>query len=65
MDVKSKSGGLKYKLESGPDGMTISGSGELRWDAPAAQAGKTAPVIVSVKDAAGKELLHSFEVAAD
>ena len=48
LDVKSKSGGLKYKLESGPDGMTISGSGEVRWDVPAAQKGKTVAVVVSV-----------------
>ena len=64
-EVKSKAGGLKYKLESGPDGMTVSGSGELRWDAPAAQAGKTAPVILTIRDAAGKELFHSFEVTAE
>ena len=65
LDVKSKAGGLKYKLESGPDGMTISGGGEVRWDAPAAQAGKSAAVIINVRDAAGKEVFHSFEVTAE
>ena len=65
MDVKSKAGGVTYKLESGPDGMTVSGAGEVRWDVPAAPTGKSVAVIVNVRDAAGKELFHSFEVAAE
>ncbi len=65
MEVKSKSPGVTFKLEKGPDGMTVSNEGQVRWKIPPAQAGKTTPVIVSVKNAAGKEMFHSFDLAVD
>jgi hypothetical protein len=68
MDVKSKSAGIAYKLEKGPDGMTVSGSGEVRWNVPQNQTGiatPATPVIISVKNAAGKELFHTFDLIAD
>src|SRR5262249_59528844 len=41
--VKSKSAGVSYKLDKGPEGMTVSAAGEVRWDVPPGQAGKTVP----------------------
>jgi PQQ enzyme repeat len=64
MEVKSKSAGVAYKLEKGPEGMTVSGAGEVRWNVPPAQEGKSTPVIVSVKNTGGKELFHTFDLAA-
>jgi hypothetical protein len=65
IQAQSKPAGFTYKLENGPEGMTVSGSGEVRWNVPAEQAGKTAPVIVSVKNAAGKEVFHTFDLTAE
>ena len=65
MEVKSKSAGVTYKLEKSPDGMTLSGRGELRWNVPQSQAGKSTPVIISVTNAGGKELFHTFDLVAD
>jgi hypothetical protein len=61
--VKSKKGGVKYRLESGPDGMRISADGRLTWDVPAGFAEAEAGVIVTVSDASGQEVFHTFKVA--
>jgi hypothetical protein len=45
--------------------MTVSAAGEVRWDVPPGQAGKTVPVIVTVSNAPGKEVFHSFEIFVD
>jgi hypothetical protein len=65
MDVKSKSAGITYKLESAPEGMRLSSRGELRWSVPTTAAGKSIPVIINVKNASGKELFHSFDLLVD
>lgn len=61
--VKSKKGGLKYKLESGPKDMTISDSGKLTWQVPADFAEKETSVIVSIRDAGGQECFHTFTLS--
>ena len=63
MEVLSGSGGVKYALESGPEGMTISAEGEVHWKVPADAAGTNRPVVVSLADAGGKEAFHSFTIA--
>ncbi|HEV3261470.1 MAG TPA: serine/threonine-protein kinase [Gemmataceae bacterium] len=63
LDVKSKAGGVVYQLESGPEGMSLSPNGELRWKVPAGQEGTTAKVVVTVGDASGKEVIHAFQIA--
>jgi mono/diheme cytochrome c family protein len=65
LDVRSKAGGVTYKVEKGPAGMTVSPGGEVRWQVPADHAGKTEPVILGLRDAAGTEAVHSFYVIAD
>jgi hypothetical protein len=65
LDVRSKAGGVTCKLESGPPGMTLSPAGDLRWDVPARQDGKAPRVVVSVRDAFGKEVLHAFEITVE
>ena len=59
--VKSKKGGVKYKLGSGPKGMAVDDAGKLTWTPPA-DADAANDVIVSVTDAGGQETLHSFRV---
>jgi uncharacterized protein (TIGR03067 family) len=60
--VWSKKGGVKVKLESGPDGMTESG-GTLSWQVPDRGSEDEAAVLLTVSDASGQETFHSFTVA--
>jgi hypothetical protein len=60
MDAVSKAGGVKFKLQSGPEGLTVSGEGEVAWKTPDQPADET--VIVSMKDASGREMLNTFHV---
>jgi hypothetical protein len=62
MAVKSKKGGVKYKLESGPQGMAVSPSGQVTWSVPADYAGREENVIITVSDAAGQEIFHTFRI---
>ena len=61
--VKSKSGKARYQLESGPEGMTVSDSGLVRWDVKARPAEGAAQVIISVAGGANETALHCFTVA--
>jgi hypothetical protein len=61
--VKSKRGGVQYTLDSAPDGMTLSAEGRLEWKVPETAPLRKAGVIVTVKDASGREVYHAFDVA--
>ena len=61
--VKSKKGGLKYHVESGPKGLAISTTGKVTRDVPADFDDKEVAVIVSVTDSAGQEAFHTFKLA--
>ena len=60
--VKSKKGGVTYRVDSGPPGLSVSPAGEVRWRVPADFKGTTAEVILTVRDAAGQEAFHVFSV---
>ena len=64
IDAKSKARGVRFTLETGPEGMTLSPDGVLRWKAPAAQAGKSFDVIVTLS-APGREITHAFTVQVE
>jgi hypothetical protein len=61
--VRSKKGGARVKLESGPDGMRLGADGAVAWAVPADAAGTEADVILSVTDASGQEVFHTFKLA--
>jgi S1-C subfamily serine protease len=61
-DVKSKRGGVKVKLESGPEGMKISSDGKIEWPVPPEFATSSAGVILNVSDASGQEVYHTFNL---
>ncbi len=65
LQVASKAGKVKYRLESGPDGMTLSNKGELRWNVKTRPVGGKVPVLVSVSDGSGQEVFHSFELSVE
>ena len=57
--VKSKQGGVTYKLDSGPKGMTVTDDGVVTWAVPADATGAQ-DVILTVRDKAGTEVFHTF-----
>src|SRR5262249_26369185 len=60
--VKSKKGGLKYRLDDAPKGATISAEGLLTWTVPNTHTKPEVDVIVGITDAGGQETLHSFTI---
>jgi hypothetical protein len=62
LEVRSRHGGLKYKLESGPPGMTVSDGGKIAWRVPAGGVEPEVTVIVAIRDARGRECFHTFTV---
>jgi hypothetical protein len=60
--VRSKRGGVRFKLDSGPDGMTLSPKGQLTWAVPAT-ANNEAAVIINIKDNSGQEIFQTFNIA--
>ena len=60
--VKSKRGGVKYRLDSAPSGMTIGSDGAIVWQVPRQYAEPDNSVIVTVSDSTGQETIHSFKV---
>jgi hypothetical protein len=63
ISVKSGSGSVTFKLESGPAGMWISPEGLVTW-LPAPSAAPRSRVIVSARDRAGLEVYHDFTIEA-
>src|SRR5688572_6725558 len=60
--VQSKKGGIKFSLDSGPQGMTLSKDGVLSWQVPANFDPGPAGVIVTIEDSAGQSVFHTFNV---
>ena len=61
IQIKSKKGGVKYRVESGPDGMKVAG-GVVAWKVPANFQEGPADVIMTISDAAGQEVFHTFKL---
>ncbi|HEY1190280.1 MAG TPA: hypothetical protein VGE74_21790, partial [Gemmata sp.] len=59
-EVKSKKGGVKVKLDAGPDGMKVAADGTVTWDVPKDFDEATVSVILTVSDSSGQETFHSF-----
>lgn len=64
LDVRSKQGGVKYRLDSGPPGMKVSDTGLLTWTAAGPDSSEKV-VIVALSDASGKEAFHTFKFKVD
>ena len=61
--VKSKKGGLVYKLDAAPEGMTVAKDGTIRWKTPKNFEEPQVDVIMTISDAASQEIFHTFKVA--
>ena len=62
--AKSKAGGVEYKLDAAPDGMTVAADGTVTWR-PGAGLKDTVQVILNLKDKAGKEAFHTFALSPE
>ena len=60
--VKSKKGGVKSSLTSGPPGMRLTPRGVLVWRVPADFPDDTADVLLTITDASGREVFHKFQI---
>jgi hypothetical protein len=61
--VKSRKGGVKYSLASGPTGMTVSKEGVVKWTAPKDFAEAEVNVIISITDRTEQEVFHTYTLA--
>jgi hypothetical protein len=61
--AEAKRGMAQYVLDSGPPGMTLSKTGKLEWPVPADYNGKEENIIITLRDAAGQEIFHTFKIA--
>jgi S1-C subfamily serine protease len=61
--VKSRKGGVKYRLESGPRGMQVSATGNLSWQVPADFGEKQVNVLLAISDGTNQEVFQSFTLA--
>ncbi len=62
LDIRSKNSSLQVKAISAPEGMKVTPNGEVVWDVPADFPEWQAPVLVSIRDGAGLEILHEFRI---
>ena len=65
IEVSSRHGGLTYQLESGPDRMSVSEDGIVTWRPARRDAGKEQVVIISIRDASGGEITHTFRFTVE
>ncbi len=63
--VRAARGGVAFKLEAGPEGMTVSKRGSVKWKPPRDFSADTAVVAVGIRDRSGNEILHTFEVTVE
>jgi hypothetical protein len=61
IEVQSGAGGLTFTREAGPAQLTVSPTGLVRWPVRGADMGKQG-VIIAIRDAAGKEIFHTFDI---
>jgi hypothetical protein len=63
MAVRSKKGGVKFELQTGPRGMTVSKDGVVSWIIPPGKiADPKVTVIVQISDASGQTIFHTFNI---
>jgi hypothetical protein len=60
--VKSRKEGVKYQVSSGPPGLEVSPTGLVKWQVPANDGEAGSDVIVTIRDASGQEVFHTFSL---
>ena len=62
LDIRSRKGGVKAKLDSGPPGMEVSPQGQVTWSVPADFKEHEADVLLTLSDASGQEVFQRFKI---
>jgi hypothetical protein len=62
ISVLSKRKGVTFELQSGPPGMTLSSDGRLTWNVPKDFGDAKPAVIISISDASGQSIFHTFNL---
>jgi len=62
IETRSLAGGVRYKLEGAPAGMTISLAGLISWQVPEDFEQEEVAVIVLISDKSGQERFHTFRI---
>jgi S1-C subfamily serine protease len=62
LDIRSRKGGVKVKLESGPPGLQVSQEGQVTWNVPADFKESVADVLLTLSDASGQEVFQSLKI---
>jgi len=60
--ARSKNGVTKYTLTKGPDGLTVSADGKLKWLVPRTLKGQDIEAVVTVEDATGEERFRKLTI---
>jgi len=63
LDIRSRKGGVKVKLNSGPAGLKVTPAGLVTWQVPAKPDDSQPDVVLTVSDSSGREMFHTFTVA--
>jgi hypothetical protein len=62
LDVRSKRGGVKFKVLTGPEGLAVSPEGQVTWAIPPGFPEAEANAQISVQDASGQEVVHTLRI---
>ena len=66
IEARSKAGGTRYSLESGPDGLTVSTTGKITWvPGQRFSGGDTVKIVVVIRDSSGQERSHRIAIRID
>lgn len=60
--VRAKKGPIEVKIDSGPNGMSMTPTGTIEWNVPADFAQDRLDVILRAKDGGGKEMFQTFSL---
>jgi len=55
-------GGATFERSDGPEHLSVSPAGEMRWDVPKGEAGQETVAVVAVRSASGQTVLHKVHV---
>lgn len=64
VEARAKNGPVKFRVESGPPGLTVSATGLVQWPVPADFAEDRTDAILLLTDANGQEAYHTVSLTA-
>jgi S1-C subfamily serine protease len=65
IDVLSKQGGVTWALDHGPEGLTVSTDGEVRWRVPRGLKGSEETATVTIGDSSGRKVIHKLAIQVE